>query len=214
MTVRVLAIPGSLRRASYNRALLEAACELAPEGVELEVADLRDIPLYDEDVEAEGDPAPVCAFKDAIRDADALLIATPEYNTSLPGVLKNAIDWASRPAFMSPLAGKPVALAGASTGRSGARRALEDARRVLGYTRSEVLPDVHVSVPRAADRFDDEGRLVDEDVRRDLRELLEQLRTWVEQSRANVDLVAIPEPVAVDTPSSVASRTFFSSPAA
>ena len=119
--MQVLGIAGSLRSASYNRALLRAARELAPAGAEIVDFDLRELPFYDGDVEAAGDPEAVAAFKDAIRAADALLIATPEYNHGLPGVLKNAIDWASRPALASPLAGKPVAIMGASTGRGGTR---------------------------------------------------------------------------------------------
>src|SRR5947207_14536285 len=118
--VRVCGIAGSLRKASYNRALLRAAVELAPEAVQITVFDrLRDVPLYDADVEAEGDPEPVVALKTAIRQADALLIATPEYNYGVPGVLKNAVDWASRPPGSSVLEGKPAALMGATPGHGG-----------------------------------------------------------------------------------------------
>src|SRR5919201_6101022 len=118
-TMRILGIPGSLRAGSYNRQLLRAARELAPEPMEIELFELHDIPPYNGDVEAQGDPEPVAAFKDAIRHAHGLLIATPEYNRGIPGVLKNAIDWASRPPLGSPLAGKQVAIMGASTGRGG-----------------------------------------------------------------------------------------------
>ena len=115
---RVLAIAGSLRAASYNRGLLRAAQEVAPEGMQVELWEhLAAIPPYNTDVEAQGDPEPVAAFKAAIRAADALLIATPEYNRGVPGVLKNALDWASRPALGSPLAGKLVGIVGASTGQ-------------------------------------------------------------------------------------------------
>src|SRR5205814_8833807 len=116
-------IAGSLRTGSYNRALLRAAQELAPAGLELLTFDLAPIPLYDGDVEAQGDPEPVGALKTAIRDADALLIVTPEYNYGVPGVLKNAIDWASRPPGQSPLNGKPAALMGATPGMTGTARA-------------------------------------------------------------------------------------------
>ena len=116
--IRVLGFAGK-RRGSYNRAALRAAVELMPEGGSLETFDLQSIPLYHGDVEAEGFPAPVLAFKDAIRQADALLIVTPEYNYSMPGVLKNAIDWVSRPPQDSPLDGKPVAIMGASMGGFG-----------------------------------------------------------------------------------------------
>src|SRR5437016_6220729 len=111
MTLRVLGVPGSLRKASFNRALLRAAIELAPAGMTIEIFEgLGALPLYDADVEAAGDPAPVTAWKTAIAKADALLIATPEYNYGVPGVLKNAVDWASRPPGNCVLNGKPAAL--------------------------------------------------------------------------------------------------------
>src|SRR5690242_13902531 len=117
--LRVLGFAGSLRSASYNRALIRAAQELAPPNMTIDVFDLAAIPLYNADVEAQGDPEPVAAFKQAIRGADALLIATPEYNHGVPGVMKNAIDWASRPPRQSPLDGKPVGILGGSPGITG-----------------------------------------------------------------------------------------------
>jgi chromate reductase len=171
----ILGIAGSLREGSYNRSLLRVARELLPEGVELRELDLRALPFYDADVEAAGDPEPVVALKEAIRDADALLIATPEYNRGIPGVLKNAIDWASRPALASPLAGKPVAIVGASTGRGGTARAQEQLRAALEYSRATVLEQPEVLVPEAFMRFDERGELVDEGVRGDLAELLDTL---------------------------------------
>ncbi len=188
--VRILGIPGSLRSASYNRALLRTAQELAPQGAEVETFELHEVPPYDGDLEAEGDPAAVAALKESIKESDALLIASPEYNRGTPGVLKNAIDWASRPPFASPLSGKAVALMAASTGRFGGRRALDDARRVLTHTRSDVLPDRDLSVARAADRFDLHGRLVDERMREDISSLLADLITFVQRSRAISDAVA------------------------
>src|SRR5690242_14601242 len=117
--MRACGIAGSLRGGSYNRALLRAAVALAPSGVEIRVFDrLADVPPYNADVEAKGDPEPVGALKQAIRDADALLIVTPEYNYGVPGVLKNAIDWASRPPTGSVLNGKPAAIMGATPGRT------------------------------------------------------------------------------------------------
>ena len=137
--------------------------------------DLRGLPFYDGDVEAAGDPEAVADFKDAIRSADALLIATPEYNHGIPGVLKNAIDWASRPALASPLGGKPVAIFGASTGRGGTRRAQRQLREALVFPRAVVLDEPEVLVPEAYMRFDEDGRLVDEETRASIAELLDSL---------------------------------------
>ena len=173
--MKVLGIAGSHRSGSYNRALLGAAREAAPIGMEIEEFDIRGLPFYDGDVEAAGDPASVTAFKEAIRDADALLIATPEYNRGVPGVLKNAVDWASRPPFASPLTGKPVAIMGASTGRGGTARAQEQLRSALEHSRADVLEQPEVFVPEAYMAFDGEGRLVDEGVRDDLADLLAAL---------------------------------------
>ena len=173
--MKVLGIAGSHRSGSYNRALLRAAREVAPIGMEIEDFDIRELPFYDGDVEAAGDPASVTAFKQAIRDADALLIATPEYNRGIPGVLKNAVDWASRPPFASPLVDKPVATMGASTGRGGTARAQEQLRGALEHSRARVLAQPEVLVPEAYMAFDGEGRLVDEGVRDDLAELLATL---------------------------------------
>ncbi len=172
--MRILGIPGSLRSASTNRGLLRAAQELAPSGVEIEIFDLHEIPLYDGDVEAEGDPAPVAAFKRAIRGADALLIATPEYNRGVPGVLKNAIDWASRPALAPPLAGKPVGLMGASTGLGGTANAQRQLREALGFPRARVLEGPRVLVASSYEKFVD-GRVVDAETRASVRELVEAL---------------------------------------
>ena len=182
--LRILGIPGSLRRQSYNRGLLEAAREVAPDGMGIEIADLRPIPFYDGDVDAEGEPASVRAFKAQIAAVDALLIATPEYNHLLSGVLKNAIDWASRPAGKSVLRHKPVAIMGASGGTSGTARAQLALRQVLTSTECYVLPSPQVLVPNARDRFDAEGRLTDERVREHIRALLDALREWVERFRA------------------------------
>jgi chromate reductase len=173
--VKILGIAGSLREASYNRALLRAARELLPEGVELVEHDISGLPFYDGDVEAAGDPEPVVAFKQAIRDADALLIATPEYNRGISGVLKNAVDWASRPALASPLTAKPIAIMGAATGRSGTARAQEQLRAALEFSRATVLEQPEVLVPEAYMRFDEHGELVDGGVRAELAELIDTL---------------------------------------
>ena len=172
---RILGISGSLRERSYNRALLQAARELAPDGVEIEDFDLASIPLYDPDIEAAGDPEPVAALREAVRNADALLLATPEYNRGTSGVLKNAIDWLSRPAMASVLRWKPVAVMGASTGRGGTRRAQQQVRDALLFPGALVLDEPEVAVPLAWEHFDEDGRLVDERIREAIRALLEGL---------------------------------------
>jgi chromate reductase, NAD(P)H dehydrogenase (quinone) len=171
--VKILGIAGSLRHGSYNRALLREAEQAAPPGVELDQFDLRDLPLFDADVEAAGEPAVVRAFKDAIRSADALLIATPEYNRGTSGVLKNAIDWASRPPFGSPLSGKPVAVMGAG-GRRGTAGAQAQVRDALAFPRANVLTQ-SVLVPMAWERFDEDGRLTDEATKAELSALVDAL---------------------------------------
>lgn len=177
-TFHILGIPGSLRRQSYNLGLLRAARELAPEGVEIEIYDLAQIPLYNGDIEAAGDPDPVRDLKDRIRAANALLIATPEYNYSIPGVLKNAIDWASRPPTMSPLRYKPIAIMGASPGNFGTVRAQLALRQVFFFTESYVLLKPEVLVFGARDRFDAAGNLTDETTRGLVRSLVEALVDW------------------------------------
>jgi chromate reductase len=172
---RVLGISGSLRERSYNRALLQAARELAPVGVEIEEFDLAAIPIYNPDVEASGDPQPVAALRDAVRNADALLFATPEYNRGTSGVLKNTIDWLSRPAMASVLRWKPTAVIGASTGRGGTRRAQQQVRDALLFPGAIVLDEPEVAVPLAWEHFDEDGRLVDEGTRASIRALLEGL---------------------------------------
>src|SRR5260221_2838105 len=132
--VRLLGIDGSVRAGSYNRALLRAAQEEAPLGMEIQLYELASIPLYNADVEARGDPEPVVAFKAAIRAAEALLLATPEYNHGVPGVLKNAVDWASRPHRASPLDCKPVAIMGATPGRCSALHAPAQLREAFSYS--------------------------------------------------------------------------------
>ena len=183
--LRVLAVPGSLRAHSQNRGLLRAARELAPPGVEVELFDLGRVPLYDGDVEAQGYPEPVRQLQDALRRADALLVATPEYNGSIPGVLKNAIDWASRPRSDSALRYKPVALLGASPGRSRTANAQADLRRVFEVTGSPVLPEPRVMLSGTGGQFDAEGNLLDADARERVRGLVLALVEWVEARRAS-----------------------------
>lgn len=175
----VLAFAGSLRRASYNRALLRAALEVAPEGMAISVFDIADVPLYNGDVEAEGDPEPVARFKQAIRDADGLLIATPEYNHGVPGVTKNAIDWASRPPRQAPLDRKPVAILGASPGITGTARGQSQLRQAFGFTNSYCMPQPEILVYKAHEKFDAEGRLTDEKTREFLGKFLVAFGGWI-----------------------------------
>lgn len=177
--LRVCAIAGSLRRGSYNRALVEAARELAPSEMSIRVFEgLARVPLFNQDLEAEGDPAPVSALKEAIRDADALLLATPEYNHGIPGVLKNALDWASRPRSTSALRGRPVAMLGASTGLVGTARAQGQLLQVLAYTSCLVMPQPQILVSSAAKKFDAEGQLTDQSTRDHLARFLESFLEW------------------------------------
>jgi chromate reductase len=185
-----LGISGSLRRLSYNRGLIRAAIELAPPGITVVPYDLIDIPLFNADVEAEGDPEPVVRFKRAIAAVDGLLIASPEYNHCVPGVLKNAIDWASRPPRDSVLTGKPVAIMGASTSRGGTARAQAQLRDGLAYTGGLVLPLPEVLVPRAYERFDAESNLVDEETRENVRDLLTSFRAWTRRVLSSADMAA------------------------
>lgn len=178
---RILGISGSLRRGSFNRALLETAGELAPEGAEVSIFEgLRDIPPYDDDLRQERPQPAVERLKDAIRSADAVLFSTPEYNHGLPGVLKNAIDWVSRPIPDNPLRNKPVAIMGASTGVMGTVRAQQQLREVLqGFT--PVLHTPEVLVTSSDTRFDDGGRLTDPAGRQFVHTLVEGLVDWAEQ---------------------------------
>jgi chromate reductase, NAD(P)H dehydrogenase (quinone) len=175
----VCGMAGSLRLNSYNRALLRAAQELAPQAMEIRIFDgMSEIPLFNQDVEAEGDPEPVQALKQAIQEANALLIATPEYNHGVPGVLKNAIDWASRPARDSVLEGKPTAIFGASPGITGTARAQSQLRQAFVFTRTPVVLQPEILVYRAREKFDDQGRLTHETTREFVQKLLGALAEW------------------------------------
>jgi len=175
--IRVLGFAGSLRKGSFNRALLRAAVELAPDDMELEVFDLAEIPPFNQDLE-EDPPQRVREFKEAIRRADALLIATPEHNYSIPGVLKNAIDWASRPYGDSAFDGKPLAIMGASPAMNGTSRAQYHLRQCCVFLNMYPLNRPEVMVPAAQDKVDTEGNLTDEKSRRKIAELLASLVAW------------------------------------
>lgn len=181
--MRILGICGSLRVGSLNRMLLRAAEDQAPEGVTIEVADISGIPLFNEDVEASGDPEPVRVLKEGIRDADAVLIATPEYNWGLPGVLKNAFDWASRPPGRSFLRQKPVAMMGVSNGPWGTTRAQLQLRQSLTYVDALTLQTPWVYVALGKDKFDASGTLNDERTRQQVKELIAALVAWTERVR-------------------------------
>jgi chromate reductase len=177
--MRVLGIAGSLRRGSYNRSLLEAARQLAPDSMTIERFDLDAIPLYNADLDADGvRPAEVERLKKAVADADAVLIVSPEYNHSVPGVLQNAIDWASRPGMKSPLAGKPAGIMGASGGAIGSARGQQQLKLVLLSTLSLVLPHPGVVVGLAKEKFDASGSLTDQPTRQFVATYLKDLEAW------------------------------------
>jgi chromate reductase len=173
----ILGIAGSLRKASYNRAALRAAQQLAPADARIETFELDGIPLFNQDKES---PAPgiVLQFKARIREADAILFVTPEFNYSIPGVLKNAIDWASRPYGDSAWEGKPVAVMGASPGMLGTGRAQYHLRQVFVFLNMYPLNRPEVLIANADERFDEQGDLTDEDTREHIRGLLQGLVTW------------------------------------
>jgi chromate reductase, NAD(P)H dehydrogenase (quinone) len=175
--VRILGIPGSLRKASFNRAALRAAQQLVPANATLEIFDLDGIPPFSEDDERSLPPR-VVELKARIREADAILIATPEYNYSVPGVLKNAIDWASRPYGDNAWDGKPVALLGASPGTLGTARAQYHLRQTLVFLDMHPINRPEVMISNAAQRFDEHGRLVDEKSRKLIGQLLAALVAW------------------------------------
>ncbi|MEJ8840642.1 NADPH-dependent FMN reductase [Ramlibacter sp. AN1133] len=158
--MRVLAIPGSLRKSSYNLMALRAAQKLAPAGMQITIADLRGIPLFDQDLRAGGDPAEVERLRAQVREADAVLIACPEYNASVAGVLKNAIDWVSLPPSQ-PFDGKPVAILGASPGLLGTSRAQPHLRQVMSCLNTQVVNKPEVFIGAAQTKFDAAGELLD-----------------------------------------------------
>ena len=171
---RIVGLSGSLRRHSFNSGLLRAAAEAMPEGAVLEIGSIAEIPLYDGDVEAESIPAPVAALKDKVAAADGLLLVSPEYNNSIPGVFKNAIDWLSRPSsdIARIFRGKPVALIGASPGNFGTILSQAAWLPVLRTLGAEHWAEGRLMVSRAGDMFDGEGNLVDDEVREKLAKYL------------------------------------------
>lgn len=184
MADRIIALAGSLRRRSFNRALIHAAQELAPDGMTIDLVEIGELPFYNADVESEGDPPAVADFKASLRTADGLLFATPEYNDGIPGLLTNAIDWGSRLPGRAPLTGKPVALMGASPSQIGTARAQLHLRLLLSHVQARVLPPPELLVASAHDRFDADLKLVHESTRRVLSQLLQRFSRWISRERA------------------------------
>jgi chromate reductase, NAD(P)H dehydrogenase (quinone) len=179
--MKVLGISGSLRRDSHNTMLLRAAAELLPPSVELEVFEgLKSVEPYDEDDDRGAGPVGARRLRDAIEAADAILIATPEYNSSIPGQLKNALDWASRPKGENALWGKPAAVVGASTGMFGAVWSQAEVRKVLGASGARVI-EVDLPVGHAHEAFAGNGRLIDVELRERYAEILDELVALAEQ---------------------------------
>jgi len=185
--VHILGFAGSLRRQSYNKAILAAAVETIPDDASLEVFDLEGIPPFNQDLELQPSDK-VKEFKARIRSADAILIATPEYNYSIPGVLKNAIDWASRPYGDNAFDGKPVAVMGASIGTLGTARAQYDLRRSFVFLNMLPLNQPEVMVSFAQDKVDSNGRVTDEKTRKKIRELLESLVAWTRRTKLGEEI--------------------------
>src|SRR5512146_1275281 len=178
--VALLGICGSMRKASTNRALLRALSEVLPDGASLSIHESIDLPIFNSDL---ADPPGVLALKGAIAAADGLVFAVPEYNYSIPGGLKNALDWVSRPPATSPMRGKPIGLVGAATGMSGTIRAQGHMRQMLVYSDSPCLLQPEVLIPRAHERFDAHGHLTDESTRQLLAKFGTAMVAFVERCR-------------------------------
>jgi chromate reductase len=176
--IQVVGFAGSLRLGSYNLALLRAAASVAPKGLTVHTLDVSEVPVFNVDLERDP-PTAVSDFLDAIRSADGVLIATPEYNAGPSGVTKNLIDWASRPSGHAVLARKPVAIMGATRGSWGTVRAQAQLRQTLSYIGAYDMKKPEVLVPRAAAKFDEDGALIDDDVRERLRIFMETFARWV-----------------------------------
>ncbi|HKX83365.1 MAG TPA: NAD(P)H-dependent oxidoreductase [Pyrinomonadaceae bacterium] len=176
--IKILAVSGSLRKASYNTAALRAAKELAPDGAEIGIYDIAGFPEYVQDTEQ---PAKVTEFKQEIRQADAILISSPEYNYSVPGVLKNAIDWASRPYGDSAWDGKPAAIMGVSPGAIGTARMQYHLRQIMVFLNMFPINRPEVMISNAAQKFDADGNLTDEKTKQFIHGMLESLVTWTQR---------------------------------
>ncbi|WNM33203.1 NAD(P)H-dependent oxidoreductase [Streptomyces sp. Li-HN-5-11] len=177
MSVRILALVGSLRAGSHNRQLAEAAVKLAPEGAEVEVFDgLAEVPFYNEDIDVEGSvPAPAARLREAAKAADAFLLFSPEYNGTIPAVLKNAIDWLSRPYGAGAFGGKPVAVVGTAFGQYGGVWAQDDTRKAVGIAGGKVIEDIKLSIPGSLTRFAETHPADDVEVAAQLTEVVARL---------------------------------------
>jgi chromate reductase len=182
--IRVAALCGSLRKASYNAAVLRYAIEAAPAGMTVAPAEIGDLPHYNDDIRADGYPPVVERLRKALSEADAVLFVTPEYNFSVPGVLKNAIDWASRPPH-PPFDGKPVAIMGASTGQVGTARAQYDLRKMMVFLNAYPVNKPEVFINLAANKFSADGALTDETARDLIKKLLVSLQEWTDRLRGS-----------------------------
>ena len=178
--LKILGISGSLRKGSYNSGALRAAVELCPDGAEIEVFDIAPIPPFNQD-DDQDPPAIIREFKQKILSADAILFATPEYNYSIPGVLKNAIDWASRPYGQSAWEGKPAAIMGASIGGIATARAQYDLRKMMVFLNMFPINRPEVMIGNCSDRYDEQGNLADEPTRAIIKEMLEKLIAWTKK---------------------------------
>ncbi|HEX2566860.1 MAG TPA: NAD(P)H-dependent oxidoreductase [Burkholderiales bacterium] len=180
--LKILGVCGSLRKASYNMAALRACNDLMPAGMSMKITQLGDLPMYNQDVFDAGIPEPVKRFEAEVRAADAVLIASPEYNFSVPPLLKNAIDWLSK-LPKQPWQDKPIAILSASQGPLGGARVQYDLRRILGQLWGHVLPRPEVFIGMAQGKFDAQGKLTDETTRKFLSDLLAGLKTWTERMK-------------------------------
>ena len=180
--MRIIAIAGSLRKGSINKALLNACVELAPQGMIIEPGTIEGVPLFNQDDEANGDPEAVARLKAAIAGAEGLLVVTPEYNAGVPGVLKNAVDWLSRPPGKSVLKGKPAGILGASPGVLGTARGQAHLRASLEFNAMPVMPTPQVFVGMAKDKFDADGALTDEKTRTFVAAYLTAFGEWVRRN--------------------------------
>lgn len=177
-TTRILGISGSLRKGSFNSAALRAAKELAPKGMTIEIADITSVPLYNEDVRAQGFPAVVADLRQRVKEADGVLLASPEYNYSISGVMKNTIDWISRPPEQ-PFDGKPIAVMGASGGLLGTARAQYHLRQSFVFMNGFVMNRPEVMIGQSQNKFDAEGKLTDQPTRDFLAAMLTAFAAWV-----------------------------------